>query len=194
MTVERTDHELLLACRVGHEDAARHLYARLGPVLLAYARTILHDRGRAEDAVQSAMCTIYKLPVRRLKDVRDVKAWLMRTVRNEALMLLRTDRRAAAREEEHARRSRSGAQRADADGLDDVHRAIESLPLELREIVVMKHSSGMTFEQMAEATGQNRNTIASRYRTALQQLRALMGVESGTARRGDAGSTRREVV
>ena len=52
-----------------------------------------------------------------------------------------------------------------------LQRALADLPEEQREAVVMRIWSGMTLEEVAEATGVPLNTAASRYRYALAKLR-----------------------
>jgi len=166
--------QLLRACRSGDNRAARSLYAQLGPALLVLARSILRDEPAAEDAVQAAFC---KLMSRRKAEVRSVQhphAWLATIVRNECLMKLRTDKRAAERSRSRAEQSPSAESPASQDDLATIQSAVDALPDHLREIIVLKHASGLTFDQIAEVTQQNRNTAASRYRDALQKLRASL--------------------
>jgi RNA polymerase sigma-70 factor (ECF subfamily) len=53
--------------------------------------------------------------------------------------------------------------------------ALAELPDEQREVVVMRIWSGMTLDEIAAATEVSLNTVASRYRYALQKLRAKLG-------------------
>ncbi len=58
--------------------------------------------------------------------------------------------------------------------------ALSDLPEEQREVVLMRIWSGMTLEEVATATGVPLNTVASRYRYALEKLRERLkphGVE-----------------
>ena len=52
-----------------------------------------------------------------------------------------------------------------------LEKALEELPEEQREVVVMRIWSGLTLEEAAAATGAPLNTVASRYRYALDKLR-----------------------
>lgn len=167
--------QLLRACRSGDDRAARSLYARLGPALLVLARSILRDEIGAEDALQAAFC---KLMTRRKSEVRAVEhphAWMATIVRNECLMKLRSDKRAAqrARTKAEAILPPDDPDR-DRFDLSSIQSAVDALPDHLREIVVLKHASGLTFDQIADVTQQNRNTAASRYRDALQKLRSAL--------------------
>ncbi|MFG0252094.1 MAG: RNA polymerase sigma factor, partial [Phycisphaerales bacterium JB038] len=109
-----------------------------------------------------------QLPRRRVDDMQDVRAYVLGMVRNEVRAALRSVRRrplVGARVQAQA-----AAPRRDATG-HDLADAIEALTPPLREVVVLKHVAGLTFDQMALATGENRNTLAARYRRALQDLR-----------------------
>jgi RNA polymerase sigma-70 factor, ECF subfamily len=52
--------------------------------------------------------------------------------------------------------------------------ALAQLPEEQREVVIMRVWSGMTLEEIAQSAGIPLNTVASRYRYALEKLRKLM--------------------
>ena len=50
--------------------------------------------------------------------------------------------------------------------------AIRALPPEQREVIHLHVFEGLTFKEVALATGEPPNTVASRYRYALEKLRA----------------------
>lgn len=134
----------------------------------------MRDDALAEDSVQTAFCKIMSARRRDIRAVEHPRAWLATVVRNECRMKLRTDRRAAARAEAHAESAQPPPNQPPADPfeLETIRLAVDRLPDHLREIVLLKHTSGLTFDQIAEVTQQNRNTAASRYRDALQKLKA----------------------
>jgi RNA polymerase sigma-70 factor (ECF subfamily) len=55
-----------------------------------------------------------------------------------------------------------------------LERAIRTLPAEQREVLHLHVFEGMTFQEVADATGDSINTIASRYRYALDRLRGIL--------------------
>jgi RNA polymerase sigma-70 factor (ECF subfamily) len=169
------DRQLLIATHRGHQASARLLWARHAPRMTAHARAILRDAAGAEDAVQSVMCRLLELPGARVREVRDVPAFLALAVRREALNQIRAARRAGARE---ARRAVPVGEGGDA---LRVRAALEMLPRRMREVVVLKHVAGLTFDQMALALCTNRSTVASRYRAALAALRDLIAPREGVA-------------
>ena len=119
----------------------------------------------------------------RLRAVDDVPAWLFQVARHIAFNTGRSERR------ERARRVRVGESGVQADGggggrpgvLDGtahdegLARAIATLMPEMRDVVLLKHVAGLTFDQIAVATQSNRNTAASRYRSAMGLLEAALG-------------------
>lgn len=169
----RTDAQLLVAMHKGDEPSARELWSRHAAALTAYARAVLRESGQAEDAVQAVFCRVLELDRGALAGVTDGRAWLMSLVRREALNQLRAQRR---EQDRRRRASREEAQAPPPAGPDEaLERAVEALPRRLREVVVLRHRAGLTFDQAAQALGMNRSTIAGRYRQAMAELRSMLG-------------------
>jgi len=152
------------ADKLSAEDV-RRLYDQHGPALVAYARGFAPDTAAAEDAVHkvflrllSAELTMPDVPV----------AYVYRAVRNAALNARRSSRRLAELDPQNSFfRHRGGNQEAAL----ALERALAELPEEQREVVVMRVWSGLTLEEIAAAADTPLNTIASRYRYALEKLR-----------------------
>jgi RNA polymerase sigma-70 factor (ECF subfamily) len=53
--------------------------------------------------------------------------------------------------------------------------AIRGLPIDQREVIHLHVFEGRTFQEVADLTGKSINTIASRYRYALEKLRQAFG-------------------
>jgi RNA polymerase sigma-70 factor (ECF subfamily) len=47
---------------------------------------------------------------------------------------------------------------------------LKSLPKSQYEVVILKHWEELTFAEIAEALGLSQNTVASRYRYAMEKL------------------------
>jgi RNA polymerase sigma-70 factor, ECF subfamily len=95
-------------------------------------------------------------------------AYVYRAIRNAALNTRRNGFREAALDETNSCFVHRGG---DKEAAFTLQLALSELPDEQREVVVMHIWSGMTFEEIAAATGASLNTVASRYRYALQKLR-----------------------
>ncbi len=174
------DRQLLIETHRGDSDAAVALWSRFGPRMVALAATVLRERDMitAQDVVQGVFVRLLALDARVVRQVEDVAAWLARLTRNAALNHIRECSRRRAR----VQRATEGKVvfQAPATGEPslppDLQTAIEALPDDQRDALLLKHVGGLTFDQMADALGQNRNTIASRYRAGLSALRRLLGV------------------
>jgi RNA polymerase sigma-70 factor (ECF subfamily) len=69
---------------------------------------------------------------------------------------------------------------ADTDRPDDrlaLEKALRALPPEQREVIHLKVFEGHSFHEIAELTGESINTGASRYRYAMEKLRAMFGAQ-----------------
>lgn len=194
------DSELLLATSRGDDAAARELWGRFGARLLAYAAAVLKKHGgavAAQDVVQSVFCGILELDTRSIACVNDAASWLLRAVRNASLNHIRSVDRAAALRAARGLSSRDQSVASISPSADpstfypqgSLRRAVESLDDELRELILLKHLAALTFDQIALCLDQNRNTIVSRYRKAIDSLRKYMSQEPVAVHEHESDST-----
>jgi len=156
------------------ENVANHeewkvCFSQFGPGLLLFARQWVRSPTDAEDIVQEAFVKFW-----RRNHKIDNRALLYATVRSIALDHIRRDSRRARREAEvfsDADQS-IGPQFAFADESQGaLAAAVDLLPREQREVLVMKIWNELTFAEIGEALGISQNTAASRYRYALASLK-----------------------
>lgn len=157
------------------EAILEQLYDQYARALFRYALSLL---GSAEDAVQEVFVRAAR-EHRRLRKVRNTKAYLFTATRNVAYTTLRSrHRRDELRQAMHAQfTSKSAGQLAQSEILRS---AFADLPIEQREVLALHIYDGMTFKEIAELTGSPINTITSRYRYGIEKLRrALEGDQNG---------------
>jgi RNA polymerase sigma-70 factor (ECF subfamily) len=166
--LEYKDREEVMQNLFSHEDWKR-CFSEVAPGLLLFARQWVQSAADAEDVVQEAFVKFW----RRNHKIEN-RALLYAAVRSIALDFIRRDSRRARRE---------AAAVGDTDEFiepqfefeDDTQRAlaqaIDFLPCEQREVLVMKIWNELTFAEIAGALGISQNTAASRYRYALAALR-----------------------
>ena len=160
-------------------DQWRAWLARHGPALLLFARQWSATSADAEDALQNGFVRFWKTRRKNLHEGRDELAYLYACVRSAAMDLGRSQRRRDLRERE-ARRAHESAfefsvERAERE--DMIEAALNQLPGDQREVVVMKIWGGLTFAQIAEALSVPANTAASRYRYAIARLQKELSEE-----------------
>lgn len=138
--------------------------------LVRYAATITRNQHDAEDAVQSAL-VIVAGKMSYLRQARQPWPYLLRMVRNEALLIVRrrkrwallanltdllTQRQVDELEQEESHRA--------------VWRALRALPIEQAEVIVLKIWEEMTFAQVGAVLNVSAFTAASRYRYGMEKL------------------------
>ncbi len=168
------DRRLLKALRRGENTAWRRIYLKYKDDLLTVARSLVHDVNTAEDCLQEVFVL---LASDGCKVHSNLKGYLLSCVVNRARDHLR-------RGDAQSNQMNMQTQRADladpADTLaeDDrvrtVTRALEKLPVEQREVVVLHLQADMTFRRIASTLGLSINTVQSRYRYGMEKLRQLL--------------------
>jgi RNA polymerase sigma-70 factor (ECF subfamily) len=154
------------------EQEVARLYDAFGASLYRYALMILASRDAAEDAVQQVFLTVLD---RGVAGIQDEERYLKRAVRNACYSMLR------ARRVHDAGSPDAILEDAPAGGSPVSHEerlaldaAIRRLPPDQREVLHLHVFEGRTFREIAEDIGEPLNTVASRYRYALQKLRAAL--------------------
>jgi RNA polymerase sigma-70 factor, ECF subfamily len=150
--------------KLSAEDV-RRLYDQHGPALVAYARGFVRDAASAEDVVHQVFLRLLSAEIA-MPDAP--VAYMYRAVRNAALNARRSGLRLVELDPQSSVFQHRGGNQEAALALE---RALAELPEEQREVVVMRVWSGLTLEEIATAVGAPLNTIASRYRYALDKLR-----------------------
>ena len=146
-------------------DDIRLLYDRHGAALVLYACSFSPGVAQAEDAVHQVFLRLLRVET---KTPDAPLAYLYRAVRNTALNARRNGLREASLDSQPALLEHRSGNRELAFALQS---ALAGLPEEQREVVIMRIWSGMTLEEISAATKAPLNTVASRYRYALEKLR-----------------------
>lgn len=155
-------------------------FDRHGPALVLLARQFVRGRADAEDVVQDAFVRFWRTRER----VSQPVAFLFACVRGCALDWQRSRQRRTYREEQAARPETEPlfAKVEQDERRAAIESALQELPVEQAEIVVMKIWGRLSFPEIAKALDISPNTAASRYRYALAKLReALHEEHSGGA-------------
>jgi RNA polymerase sigma-70 factor (ECF subfamily) len=142
------------------------------------ARWLTRDDHDAEDVVQEAYLRAYRFFD--AFDGDDARAWLLAVVRNTCWTWLKRNRPPQPTtpfdEERHGTDADAGPEgallrQADAELL---RRALEELPEELREAVVLRELEGLSYKQIAAVTGAPAGTVMSRLSRGRERLRRCL--------------------
>lgn len=153
----------------------RELLATL-PSLRAFAMSLIGRHDRADDLVQD---TIMKAWAKQdsFEMGTNMKAWLFTILRNELYSQLRKRGREVQDSEGYFTESlaQHPAQYGSLD-LQDFRRALDTLPPDQREAIILVGASGFSYEEAAEICGCALGTIKSRVNRARVRLQEVLQV------------------
>lgn len=154
------------------DHEAGRLYDAYGVSLYRYALMILASPEKAEDVIQQVFTSLLG---RRHRRINDEEHYLRRAVRNACYSELRHQkvRRGPVIDERLLEIPAEGPAVSEEDRIA-LSAAIRQLPPAQREVIHLHVFEGRTFKAIAEITGESLHTIASRYRYALDKLKATL--------------------
>ena len=145
------------------------MYEKHGAALAVYACSCGLDHASAEDVVHQLFL---KMLGEKAFVPQTPLAYLYRATRNASLNLRRDRQRET---ELQVTESWFVHPSGNQDEVLNLQQALRELPEEQRETVFLKVWSGMTLLEISEVTETPLNTVASRYRYALEKLRERLG-------------------
>jgi RNA polymerase sigma factor (sigma-70 family) len=169
-----TDERLADRVCAGDGPAFAELVRRHRPALIGYARRLARTDAGAEDAVQHAFLQAWIALRRDGAEIRDVRAWLFRTVHNATISGLRRPRPepldAAAMAE-----SRSAAVEFEAQlVVREALAGLAALPELQRNVMLSTAVGGENHEQVAAAYGLTKDSVRGLIYRARANLRAAV--------------------
>src|SRR5215204_4256635 len=181
MLKELTDEKLVALAVSKDPDAFGEIVKRWERKIFALCFGMLGREDDARDAAQETFIAAYR-NISNFRGEAKVSSWLHRIAVNQCLT---TKRRAKTRSEDFlgddageeerifvapARHSPANTMEA-TERLTLVRQAVSSLPVDLRQVIVMKEFEEMTFQEISETLELPLSTVKSRLYTALRQLR-----------------------
>lgn len=165
---------------VVHNDFHGQLIALL-PKLRIQALALTRNRAAAEDLVQDSVANALAAQDS-FTPGTNFAAWMHRILRNRFISTLRKQRETTDIDDLPMSAFAVGAAHEDRMVLKELGRALTRLPSDQREALFMVVLQGMSYEDVAQATGCAVGTAKSRVFRARRQLQAwLMGEESRPA-------------
>ena len=169
------DRQLLKDLQRGETAVWRQIYLKYKDDLLTVAQSLLCDVNTAEDCLQEAFVSLVSDGC----NVRsNLKGYLLSCVVNRARdHLRRTNAQSNCQVNMQKHRidlADPSSVLADDDLNKAVTRALEKLPLEQREVIVLHLQGDMKFRQIATMLDMSINTVQSRYRYGIEKLRQLL--------------------
>ena len=144
------------------------------------ARWLMRNEEDAQDAVQDSYLKAFRF-FEGFHEEANGRAWLLRIVRNTcspALGARNTREKGRALDPEvHEGEDRAPGPRARLNTqatVEAVREAIAALPVEFREVVVLRELEGLAYKEIADVAGIPLGTVMSRLSRARDQLQLLL--------------------
>lgn len=165
------------------DDALRDAVLETVPKLRAFAISLSGNVDRADDLVQETLLRALA-NIESFQPGTNLQAWLFTILRN----LFRSEYRKRKREVEdvEGRHAESMASHPEQEGqleFKELRAALEKLPQDQREALILVGASGFSYEEAAAICGCAVGTIKSRVNRARTRLAAELSIESA----GDIG-------
>ncbi|MBN9481556.1 MAG: sigma-70 family RNA polymerase sigma factor [Bordetella sp.] len=152
----------------------RAMLARQIPALRAFAFSLARNRADADDLVQETLVKAWTHRSR-FEAGTNLKAWLFTILRNSWYTGAARRRREVADEEgRHAAGLTAEANQEWTAELTALQAALNALPLEHREAVIMVGAAGLSYQEAADISGCAVGTIKSRVNRARRRLARLL--------------------
>jgi RNA polymerase sigma-70 factor, ECF subfamily len=170
---EQAEDLLLAGLAEGREDDFAALYVCFARPLHRVAWSVLGSRQDAEDAVQEVFLGLVRSRAT-LAKVESLPAYLFSSLRHAAARLATRKKTPVLPAGDPPTRDPNADREIDPEMFRLLERGLAALPREQREVLSLKIYGGLTFAQVAAVLGIRPNTAASRYRYALEKLRAIL--------------------
>lgn len=180
MDTATSDEHIIERALTGDAEAFGEIVQRWERRIFALAYGMLGREEDARDVTQETFLAAFR-NLRAFRGEAKVSSWLHRIAVNQCITRQRRAkvRSEAALDDEQEKDASNFSAPLEysparvvegQEHIDAVRRAVISLPLELRQVVLMKEFEELTFREIAEALDLPLSTVKSRLYTALRQL------------------------
>jgi RNA polymerase sigma-70 factor, ECF subfamily len=167
---------LVVRCQAGDEVAFAELVERFGPRVRYFLRKLLGSADGADDAWQDVWLDVFR-HVPRLADPGAFRAWLYRVARDRAFGRLRRLRVELPLDGHEPAEGPDDAESFTAEDAARIHAALDRLPAEQREVLVLRFLEEMSYDEIARVVGCRPGTVRSRIHYGKQALRRIFEQE-----------------
>jgi RNA polymerase sigma-70 factor (ECF subfamily) len=174
------DAALVAACRQGVPGALEQLVGRFQTDVFGVALRLVHDREAALELTNSVFYKVHR-NLDAYDPSRPLRPWLLRIATNEALNWLRARRREreqvlGSEASEVAFTQLPAGDDPEAAALagerrEQVRAALARLPAHYRLILTLRFFGDLSYQEIAEQTGQDANTVGVQLLRARQMLK-----------------------
>jgi RNA polymerase sigma-70 factor, ECF subfamily len=170
-------HRAIVTAKRGDQSALHFLYVRYADDVRGFVQSIVRDPHDAEDITQNVFAKLMKAILKYEEREVPFAAWILRVARNAALDHLRAKRLVPC---EEVRTSDEGYEQIGFERSQSLRQALETLPEEQREVLVLRHVAGLSPGEIADRLDKTEGSIHGLHHRGRGALRtALLELEAG---------------
>lgn len=175
-----SDEELITHAQAGHHDALAVIVSRYQRLVWGVAAKIVHDPGEAEDVVQIVFVDLFQKMALFDPSRGTLKVWLLQFAysrsinRRYHLQRRQFYNQAELEEVDIAQSATSGGATlgmARGEIVRLAREVLETLSESQRKAIELVHTEGLTFDEMAQRTGQTLDAAKHQYYRGMARLR-----------------------
>ena len=155
----------------GDREAVRFLYLQYADNVYGYVRSIVRDEYEAEDVIQHVFAKLMTVIGKYEERQVPFAAWIIRVARNVALDHVRQRRAIACEEVRELDHRHSGDE---AQTALDLREALDLLPEDQRDVVVLRHVVGLSPGEIATRLGRSESSIHGLHHRGRGALRSAL--------------------
>jgi RNA polymerase sigma-70 factor (ECF subfamily) len=163
--------------KAGDSEGIHYLYVRYADDVLRYVTGLIRDHHEAEDITQNVFAKLMTAIKKYEERAVPFDAWILRVARNAALDHLRAKR---AIPTEEVRQTDTGRAQTAQDRGRALRQALEELPEDQREVLVLRHIVGLSPLEIADTLDKSESSVHGLHHRGRRSLRANLS-ELGAA-------------
>jgi RNA polymerase sigma-70 factor (ECF subfamily) len=183
-----SDRQLIEAAAIGSEESFEELVRRYQRPIANYVYRIVNDYDSALDVTQEVFLKVYNSSSRYCADYK-FSTWLYKIAHNAAIDHLR---RNSGNEQSLELENSEGSyemplaskrmspeqERQQSEWRNEIDKVVKCLPSGYRELIVLRHSQDLSYDEIAEITGLPLGTVKNRLFRARELMRQIF-IENG---------------
>jgi RNA polymerase sigma-70 factor (ECF subfamily) len=161
--------EAVARAKAGDPEGLHYLYVRYADDVLRFINGLVRDHHEAEDITQNVFAKLMTAINKYEERAVPFDAWILRVARNAALDHLRAKR---AIPTEEVRLTDTGRAQTALDRGQALRQALEDLPEDQREVLVLRHIVGLSPVEIADTLDKSESSVHGLHHRGRRSLRA----------------------
>jgi RNA polymerase sigma-70 factor (ECF subfamily) len=161
--------EAVARAKAGDSEGLHYLYVRYADDVQRFINGLVRDHHEAEDITQNVFAKLMTAINKYEERAVPFDAWILRVARNAALDHLRAKR---AIPTEEVRLTDTGRAQTAQDRGQALRQALEDLPEDQREVLVLRHIVGLSPVEIADTLEKSESSVHGLHHRGRRSLRA----------------------